>query len=159
MSSKDQAEVTTEFFYVLAKGDGICYMLGESVPELWDVVLETEILGTGQTKQSLRKEGWQPRAVYVMDASEFHRRGITKHLEVDDKNTITFMGITARRDEWNAVNLYPSANGVKLNSYTGADSQLVLGLLMEAKANTEYTDWRVLAEFHRLWREITKEGK
>lgn len=43
----------------------MCYLLSPSVKELYETVIDSEMLGSGHTKESLRAAGWVARPVHV----------------------------------------------------------------------------------------------
>ena len=43
----------------------MCYRLAPSVKQLWDAIVEEDVLGTGYTAESLREMGWVARRVHV----------------------------------------------------------------------------------------------
>lgn len=56
-----------------AKGKKVtemCYCLGRSASTVWASVIEQEFLGTGETKESLKKKGWVARPIIVAEVGE-----------------------------------------------------------------------------------------
>lgn len=47
------------------EGPCLCYLMSSNRAELWKQVVEEEWLGTGHTKESLRKAGWRAKLVTV----------------------------------------------------------------------------------------------
>jgi hypothetical protein len=45
----------------------MCYTLGKTKGELWQSIIDADVLGSGQTKEALRKRGWRPVAVFVRE--------------------------------------------------------------------------------------------
>ena len=43
----------------------MCYLLSPSVKELYESVIDSEMRGSGHTKESLRAAGWVARPVFV----------------------------------------------------------------------------------------------
>ena len=51
--------------WMLVKDKEVCYTIGTSAGDVWRRVIEDEIMGTGITKQILRKQGWRARKVVI----------------------------------------------------------------------------------------------
>jgi hypothetical protein len=67
----------TEFLFALVqpvvKDRGVttamCYTLAPTAKELWEVIVEEDILGSGHTKKTLMAAGWRAVRVFVEEKS------------------------------------------------------------------------------------------
>ncbi len=53
------------YMVVLPNEEGVIYEVGSTPREVWDKILKSEIMGTGQTRTSLSKKGYKSKRVSV----------------------------------------------------------------------------------------------
>ena len=61
-------EVAQGPYFILANRDpakGFIYVLGESARGVWEAVIESEWMGTGVSKEMLKKQGWYAKKIGV----------------------------------------------------------------------------------------------
>ena len=49
--------------------EGVVYCIGHSAQEVWQEVIGRQLMGTGITKETLRKRGWRAKQVNITLAS------------------------------------------------------------------------------------------
>jgi predicted RNA-binding protein len=67
---KIHAERLFALFHKDGKGaTSMCYTLQPTARELWSVIVEDEVLGTGHTKETLMARGWRAKRVTVTEGT------------------------------------------------------------------------------------------
>lgn len=59
-------KLDTVWMLVLPDNKGVVYEIGKSAKEVWDKVIERELLGTGVTKADLQKKGYRAKQVDIV---------------------------------------------------------------------------------------------